>query len=106
MATPAESKARASRIFCVVSVIVGLLAVAAHLAFEVSQADLGSDLGLDAPGTRLFLHWASLPVAVLGVCASITAFAVAPSWKLRLGSPLPGFILNGAAIAWWCWALA
>lgn len=106
MGTPTESKARASRIFCVLSVIVGVLAVAARLAFEVSQADLGSDLGIAAPGTRDFLHWASLPVAVLGLCSAITAFAVAPSWKLRFGAPLPGFILNGAAVAWWCWAFA
>ena len=101
MATPTESKSRASRVFCFLSVIVGVIALGTHLAYEVSRADLGTNLGLDAPGTTTFLHWASLPVAVVGLFAALTAMIAAPTWKLRFGAPLPGLLANGAALAWW-----
>ena len=101
MSTPAESKARGSRVFCVLSVVVGVVALAARLGYEVSRADLGSDLGLDAPGTTMLFHWASLPIAIVGLFTALTAMFLAPSWRLRFGAPLPGFLINGVALAWW-----
>jgi hypothetical protein len=101
MSMPSESKARTAQLFCVVSVIIGVLALAAHLAFEVSRADLGSDLGLADDRTQALLHFAGLPMAVVGIIAALCAMAFSPNWKLKFGSPLPGLIVNGAAILWW-----
>jgi hypothetical protein len=96
-----ESQARASRAFSVASLVLGLLALAARVAHEVAQADLGSDLGIDGPWVRLLFHWGSAVVAGLGLCSAIAALTFAPSWRLRFGSPLPGMIVNGVAILWW-----
>jgi hypothetical protein len=101
MSSPSESKARTARIFCVLSLIIGVLALAANLAYEISRADLGADLGLNDQGTQAILHVAGLPIAVVGLIAALTALAVSPTWKLKFGSPLPGLIVNGAALFWW-----
>jgi len=101
MTTPADPKGRPARVFCVVSVVLGVVALAVRLAYEVSRADLGTDLGLADRGTQVILHWGALPIAVLGLAATVTAMAVSPTWRLRFGAPLPGLIVNGVALAWW-----
>ena len=101
MSMPSESKARTARTFCVLSVVIGILALAANLAHEISRADLGSDLGLSDPGTQAILRWVGLPIAVVGLIAAMSAVAFSPNWKLKFGSPLPGLIVNGAALLWW-----
>ena len=101
MDTPPDRKGTAARVFCVASVILGVLAIAVRLAYEVSHADLGTDLGLSDRGIQVFLYWAVLPLVILGLAATVTAMAASPTWRLRLGAPLPGLIANGAALSWW-----
>lgn len=101
MSMPSESKARTARTFCVLSVIIGILALAANLAYQISLADLGTDLGLGDRGTQALLHLAGLPIAVVGIIAALCAMAFSPTWKLRFGAPLPGLIANVAALVWW-----
>lgn len=91
----------APRVFCVVSVIFGIAALALRLAYEVSRADLGTDLGISDPTTQTLLRWAALPAAGLGIAAALAAVGASSDWKTRLGAPLPGLIVNVVAIAWW-----
>jgi hypothetical protein len=98
---PGDSKARTAQLFCVLSVVIGVLALGAHLAYEASRADLGYDLGLDDRGTQALIHFAGLPIAVVGIIATVGAMAFSPTWKLRFGAPLPGLIINGVALLWW-----
>ncbi len=101
MMTPTESRARAARAFSIASLVLGILALAGRLGFDVARADLGGDLGIDAPWIRFLFNWGSAVVAGLGLCSAITSFTVAPTWRLRFGAPLPGLIVNGVAILWW-----
>ncbi len=79
---------------------MGLLALAAGLAFEVSRADLGADLGISAPWHQALFRISTLVDALIGLSIAFTASLVAPTWRLRLGAPLPGVLVNGMAILW------
>ena len=91
---------RLSRTFGVVSLVLGLLALLGRLAFEASHADLGADLDMDAPWTRVLLHLGSFLASLAGVSSAIAAAATASSWRQRIGLPLPGMLVNGMAILW------
>ena len=96
----AESTANSSRRISVISLVLGLVALAGRLAFEASRADLGSDLGINAPWLRVLFSLGSLLVAVAGIFGAVAAAAAASTWRARLGLFLPGFLVNGMAILW------
>lgn len=101
MSKPDEKGTTPSRIFCVLALVVGILALAVEVAYGISGSDLGGDLGIDGRGTRRLLHAAGLPVALLGLLLSSIAMAIAPTWRTRFVAPLPGVIASGAAVAAW-----
>lgn len=100
MPTPEESRAWTSRLFGILSLALGILALAARLGYEVACADLGSDLGIDAPWARALFRLGALLAALAGLASALAAFLAASSWKKRLGLPLPGFLVNGMALLW------
>lgn len=100
MSSPEESPSRTSRVCGVISLVLGLLALAARLALEVSHADLGSDLGIEGKGFKLLFHFGSLLLAGIGLSTALAALFTASSWRARIGLPLPGILLNGMALLW------
>ena len=96
----AEPPAKSPRRLSVVSLVLGLVALAGRLAFEASQADLGSDLGINAPWLRLLFNFGSVTVAGVGMAAAVSAAAAVSTGRARLGVFLPGFLVNGMAILW------
>ena len=98
-----ERKAGAAKVFCVVSVIAGLVAIALCLAHLASRSDIGTDLGIDNPTAKALFRLAALPVIGIGLAAALAAVATSPNMKSRLGAPLPGLIVNGFALLWWIW---
>ncbi len=64
---PHDSQGRISLMFGVASLILGLFALLGRLGFEAARADLGADLGLDAPWIRVLLHLGSFLVSLGGL---------------------------------------
>ena len=97
---PHDPRGKASRAFGVASLVLGLVALLGRLGFEAARADLGADLGIDVPWIRALLHLGSFAASLLGLSCACAATATASSWRLRVGLPLPGVLVNGMAILW------
>jgi hypothetical protein len=100
MSNSEEYQARTSRVFSVASLVLGLVALVGMLVYEAACADLGSDLGINTPGFRLLFHWGALIMAGIGMSSAFSALFTASSWRKRLGSTIPGVLVNGATILW------
>lgn len=98
-----DPKATAAKIFCVVSVIAGLVALTLLMGHLASGSDIGSDLGIDHPTAKALFRLGALPVIGIGLAAALAALATSWNVKSRIGAPLPGLILNGFALMWWIW---
>ena len=92
------SRFKLFHVFGIGSLILGLLALASALAYEVACADLGSDLGIASRGFRALFRLSTIALAGFGIALAIPAAATAPTWPSRLGASLPGLLSSAAAI--------
>jgi hypothetical protein len=100
VSNPEPSGSRASRAFGIASLILGILALAADLAYEVARADLGADLGIASRGFRALFHLGSVVLAGVGIALALAAAATGSTVRSRLGAALPGLLSSGAALSW------
>jgi hypothetical protein len=87
-----------ARGFGIASLVLGVLALLARLAYEASCVDLGADLGIDGRGFQIAFHLGSLALSLAGASGAILALVFGRTTAERFGLPLPGLAVS--AMVW------